>query len=200
MKKRLIFLLLCTTLFVLPFFAGADIYKYVDQHGRVHLTDRPSHDGFKRLVKTWKGWQEARVDYAGVSRNRRKYEPAIRSAAQNYRLPPALLHAVITAESAYDPNAISTAGAVGLMQLMPGTAARYGVRNRRDPMANVLGGTRYLRDLLEMFDNDLVLALAAYNAGENAVINHGRQIPPYKETQTYVRRVLKYYNEYKKSM
>ena len=82
---------------------------------------------------------------------------------------------------------------------MPGTAERYGVRNRRDPIANVSGGTRYLRDLLDMFDN-LVLAIAAYNAGENAVIRNGRRIPPYQETQTYVRRVLKYYNEYKKSM
>jgi soluble lytic murein transglycosylase-like protein len=107
---------------------------------------------------------------------------------------------VITAESAYDPDAVSSAGAVGLMQLMPGTAQRYGVANRRDPVANVAGGTRYLRDLLEMFDQNLVLAIAAYNAGENAVLEYGRRIPPYKETETYVRRVLKYYNDYKKSM
>jgi soluble lytic murein transglycosylase-like protein len=187
MKKRLLFFLLSTTLFVLPFLADADIYKYVDQHGRVHLTDRPSHSGYKRLVKTWKGWQEARVDYRNVTRNRKKYEPSIAGA-------------VITAESAYDPDAVSTAGAVGLMQLMPGTAQRYGVGNRRDPNANISGGTRYLRDLLDMFDNNVVLALAAYNAGENAVIKHGRRIPPYAETQTYVRRVLKYYNEYKKQM
>ena len=86
------------------------------------------------------------------------------------------------------------------MQLMPGTAERYGVSNRRDPRANVSGGTRYLRDLLNMFDNNLVLALAAYNAGENAVIRNGHEVPPYIETQTYVRRVLKYYNDYKKVM
>lgn len=200
MKKQLLFFFVCATLFVLPFLAGADIYKYVDKHGRVHLTDRPAHDGFKRLVKTWKGWQEAQVDYGSVAKNRKRYEPAIATAAKTHRLPPALLHAVITAESAYDPDARSTAGAVGLMQLMPGTAERYGVRNRRDPIANVSGGTRYLSDLLKMFDNNLVLALAAYNAGENAVIRNGRKIPPYKETQTYVRRVLKYYNDYKKQM
>jgi len=198
MKKPVSFFLLCLALFVAPFLADADIYKYVDQHGRVHLTDRPNHGGYKRLVKTWKGWQEARVDYRNVGRNRKKYEPTVASAAKANSLPAALLHAVITAESAYDPEAISSAGAVGLMQLMPGTAQRYGVRNRRDPTANVSGGTRYLRDLLNMFDNNLVLALAAYNAGENAVIKHGRRIPPYQETQTYVRRVLKYYNEYKK--
>lgn len=200
MTKPIAFFLLCLALFTLPFLADADIYKYIDQHGRVHLTDRPDHGGYKRLVKTWKGWEEARIDYRNVARNRKKYEPTIVSAAKAHRLPPALLHAVITAESAYDPEAISSAGAVGLMQLMPATAMRYGVGNRRDPIANVGGGTRYLRDLLDMFDNDVVLALAAYNAGENAVLNHGRQIPPYPETQTYVRRVLKYYNDLKKQM
>ena len=200
MKKQILFFILCLVLFVAPFLVDADIYKYVDKHGRVHLTDRPAHDGYKRLVKTWKGWQEAEVKYGGAGKNRKKYEPAIARAAKSNRVPPALLHAVITAESAYDADAISTAGAVGLMQLMPATAQRYGVSNRRDPIANVRAGTRYLRDLLNMFDNNLVLALAAYNAGENAVISHGRQVPPYKETQTYVRRVLKYYNDYKKHM
>ena len=200
MKKPVSFFLVCLVLFVLPFLADADIYKYVDKHGRVHLTDRPNHDGYKRLVKTWKGWTEASVNYRSASRNRKRYEPTIASAAKAHRLPPALLHAVITAESAYDPDAISSAGAVGLMQLMPGTAQRYGVSNRRDPVANVSGGTRYLRDLLDMFDDNVVLAVAAYNAGENAVLNYGRKIPPYAETQTYVRRVLKYYNDYKKEM
>ena len=200
MKRPVSFFLVCLVLFVLPFLADADIYKYVDKHGRVHLTDRPNHDGYKRLVKTWKGWTEASVNYRSASRNRKRYEPTIASAAKAHRLPPALLHAVITAESAYDPDAISSAGAVGLMQLMPGTAQRYGVSNRRDPVANVSGGTRYLRDLLDMFDDNLVLAVAAYNAGENAVLNYGRKIPPYAETQTYVRRVLKYYNDYKKEM
>ena len=184
----------------LPFVAGADIYKYVDNHGRIHLTDRPDHAGYKRLVKTWKGWTETNIAYRAMEKNRKRFSPAIQKTAVQNRLPPALLHAVITAESAYDPDAQSQAGAVGLMQLMPGTAQRYGVRNRRDPNANMIGGTRYLKDLLGMFDNNLVLALAAYNAGENAVINNGNQIPPYEETQIYVRRVLKYYNDYKKTM
>ena len=200
MKRGFLFLVVFTLFGVLPILAGADIFKYVDQYGRVHLTDRPIHDGYRQLVKTWKGWEESKIDFNSVHRNRKKYAPTIARAAKVHRLPPALLHAVITAESAYDPEAVSHAGAVGLMQLMPGTAKRYGVRNRRDPNANVVGGTRYLRDLLNMFDNNVVLALAAYNAGENAVINHGHRIPPYKETQTYVRRVLKYYNDYKKQM
>lgn len=187
-------------LIMLPLVAGADIYKYVDKYGRVHLTDEPIHSGYKRLVKTWKGWSEAGVAYRHLSKNRKKHSPTIERVAKRHSLPTALIHAVITAESAYDSSAVSRAGAVGLMQLMPGTAARYGVTNRRDPRANVLGGTRYLKDLLNMFDNNLALALAAYNAGENAVIRNGRKIPPYEETQTYVRRVLKYYNDYKKIM
>ncbi|MGB1883601.1 MAG: transglycosylase SLT domain-containing protein [Gammaproteobacteria bacterium] len=200
MKKLLSFFGICACMVVLPLLAGADIYKYVDRHGRVHLTDRPQHGGYKRLVKTWKGWKKAESRSGNFKANRKRFEPTIARAARAHQLPPALLHAVITAESAYDAEAVSSAGAVGLMQLMPGTAERYGVSNRRDPRANVSGGTRYLRDLLNMFDNNLVLALAAYNAGENAVIRNGHEVPPYIETQTYVRRVLKYYNDYKKVM
>ncbi len=200
MTKRVFFYALGALLVLVPFLAGADIYKYVDGHGQVHLTDRPDHGGYRRLVKTWKGWSEAKLNFKDLFKNRQKYSPTIAEAAKVHRLPPALLHAVITAESAYNPDAVSTAGAVGLMQLMPGTAERYGVRNRRDPTANVSGGTQYLRDLLVMFDDNLVLALAAYNAGENAVINNGRRIPPYKETEVYVQRVLKYYNDYKRDM
>ena len=110
-------------------------------------------------------------------------------------LPEALLHAVITIESAYDPNAISRAGAVGLMQLMPATAKRYGVTNRRNPSANLSGGTRYLKDLLLRFDSNLELALAGYNAGENAVEKFGNKVPPFEETQNYVRKVLTLYSE-----
>ena len=180
--------------------AVADIYKYVDRYGRSYFTDRPDHKGYKKLVHTWKGWREPARSYAGASVNRKKFAPTIASVAAQHALPPALLHAVITAESSYNPDAVSKAGAVGLMQLMPATAQRYGVRNRHDPAANLSGGTRYLRDLLQMFDDDLSLALAAYNAGENAVIRHGRKIPPYEETQTYVRRVLQYYERYRQEM
>lgn len=177
--------------------AQADIYKYIDKHGRVYLTDRPDHTGYKRLVKTWKGWVEARVDYANMERNRRKYAPTISDVADAFQIPKALLHAVIMAESAFDPEATSQAGAVGLMQLMPATAKRYGVANRRDPIANISAGTQYLHDLLELFDHDVLLALAAYNAGENAVLESGRRIPPYDETRRYVRKVMEYYHEFR---
>jgi soluble lytic murein transglycosylase-like protein len=106
------------------------------------------------------------------------------------------LHAVIRAESAYDPFAVSHKGAVGLMQLMPDTARRYGVSNLTDPVANLQGGSRYLRDLLRLFKQNLRLALAAYNAGENAVIRHGHKIPPYQETRLYVEKALRYYRQY----
>jgi soluble lytic murein transglycosylase-like protein len=187
---------------LVPLSLQADIYKYVDKHGRVILTDKPGNDDYKLLVKTWKGWEEKKsnVAYDKFSRNKKKYESTINYYAGRYRLPKSLLHAVITAESAYDPNAISRAGAVGLMQLMPETAKRYGVNNRRNPSANVNGGTRYLSDLLKMFNNNIVLALAAYNAGEGAVKRHGNKVPPYNETRNYVKKVIAYYKEYKKAM
>ncbi|MGH8659227.1 MAG: transglycosylase SLT domain-containing protein [Gammaproteobacteria bacterium] len=180
--------------------AKADIYKYIDKYGRVHLTDKPAHTGYRLLVKTFRS--AARLHNrrsAGIGPNKKdraRFSPLIANAAHRYQLPDALLHAVITAESAYNPLAVSHKGAVGLMQLMPDTARRYGVRNLTDPMANLQGGSRYLRDLLRLFKQNLRLALAAYNAGENAVIRHGYKIPPYQETQLYVEKVLQYYRQY----
>ena len=115
--------------------------------------------------------------------------------AQRTQLKPELLHAVIRAESSYDPKAVSKKGAVGLMQLMPGTARRYGVNNSWDPESNLDAGARYLKDLLEMFDQNLMLALAAYNAGENAVKQYGNRIPPFPETQRYVTKVMTFYRQ-----
>ncbi len=191
--------LVVAALLCLPTTSFADIYKYVDKHGRVILTDKPRNSNYKRLVRTWKGWEERKssINYDQFSLNKEKHSSTVAHYASQFGLPKSLLDAVITAESAFDPNAISKAGAVGLMQLMPETAKRYGVSNRRNPAANVKGGTRYLRDLLEMFDNKLYLALAAYNAGEGAVKRHGNKIPPYRETQDYVKKVIAYYKEYK---
>jgi soluble lytic murein transglycosylase-like protein len=119
----------------------------------------------------------------------------IERIANAHDLRPELIHAVIRAESAYQADAVSSKGAVGLMQLMPATAERYGVVDRSDPEQNVQGGVAYLRDLLELFESDLRLALAAYNAGENAVMRYGNAIPPYPETQNYVRKVIRFYND-----
>lgn len=121
----------------------------------------------------------------------------IHSAARDAALDPALVHAVIHVESGYNPGARSPKGALGLMQVMPETAARYGVRNpARSVEANLNAGTRYLRDLMAMFDGRLDLVLAAYNAGENAVLRYGYRIPPYRETQHYVPAVLAKYREW----
>lgn len=124
-------------------------------------------------------------------------EQAVIRAAQQHQVQPALLLAVMKAESSFNPTVISKAGAVGLMQLIPETAIRHGVRNLYDANDNVTGGAKHLRYLLDRFHGNIRLALAAYNAGERKVDRYG-QIPPYKETQDYVKKVLVYYHGYKK--
>lgn len=122
----------------------------------------------------------------------RPYAAIITEKSNKYGVRVELVHAVIQAESSYNPRAVSHAGAVGLMQLMPATAKRFGVSDSKNPRQNIDGGVRYLKFLLNYFDNNLKLAVAGYNAGENAVIRHGRKIPPYKETRRYVTKVMKY--------
>jgi soluble lytic murein transglycosylase-like protein len=128
--------------------------------------------------------------------SRSRYARPIQAAAKANNIDAALIRAVISAESGYNPSEISRAGAVGLMQLMPETARRYNVVDARDPEQNIRGGAQYLRDLLRMFNDDLHLAVAAYNAGEQAVIKYGNRIPPYPETQAYVPKVMKFYARY----
>jgi soluble lytic murein transglycosylase-like protein len=124
------------------------------------------------------------------------YDRMVNRIARTYGLESALLHAVISVESRYSPKAVSKAGAIGLMQLMPETAKRYGVADPLDPLQNLSGGARYLRYLLKKYNNDRNLALAAYNAGEASVAKYGNQIPPYPETTEYVPRVMGYYRKY----
>ena len=128
---------------------------------------------------------------AKTSSKLRDLEALAEKQARRFGVDPNLVHAVILAESAYNPRALSHKGAMGLMQLIPGTARRYGVRDPWNPAQNISGGTRYLRDLMKMF-GDLELVLAAYNAGENAVVRYGNSIPPYAETQVYVGRAMEY--------
>ena len=158
---------------------GAEIYTLVQPDGSLLLTDQPP----VRLPP-------AIPIHAAIPG-----ELAIDLIARRHGLDPLLVHAVIRAESNFDPRAVSPKGAAGLMQLMPETAQRYGVDNRFDPAQNVDGGVRYLRDLMSMFNGNLSLALAAYNAGEGAVIKYGRRIPPYPESQQYVVRVRSFYDE-----
>ena len=124
------------------------------------------------------------------------YDRMVNKVARTYGLESALLHAVISVESRYSPKAVSKAGAIGLMQLMPETARRYGVVDPLDPLQNLRGGARYLRYLLKKYNNDRNPALAAYNAGEKSVAKYGNQIPPYPETTEYVPRVMGYYRKY----
>lgn len=123
----------------------------------------------------------------------RKFVVIVDRASRAAGVEGALVHALIFAESSYDPAAVSPAGATGLMQLMPETARRYGVNDLLDPEQNVRAGVRHLKDLLEQFDGDVELAIAAYNAGANAVIRAGNRVPPYPETRRYVPRVLGHY-------
>ncbi len=171
----------------------ADVYKYEAPDGRVYYTDEPQHKKYKLIIRSKpKGYTAA---FKHLKANKKKYTPFIQQAAAKHGLDPRLIHAVIYAESAYDAQATSRAGAVGLMQLMPATAQQYGATNRKDPKQNIFAGTRYLKYLLGLFDNNLALSIAAYNAGEHAVKKYANQIPPYPETQKYVKQVLKLYQK-----
>jgi soluble lytic murein transglycosylase-like protein len=185
--------------------AQADIYRYVDENGMVHFTNVPNDSRYKLFIATRAEPDAVTSTFANryqpyPKADRKKYHLHVVEAARAYQLEPALIHAVISAESGYNPLARSPKGAKGLMQLMPGTARRYGVDNPLDPKQNIYGGAAYLRDLLTLFGNDLNLALAAYNAGEGAVMEYGHHIPPYRETTQYVPKVLSYYRKYKTLM
>ena len=171
--------------------ASAQVYKLTAPDGTTVYTNAPSGPGYTRLPGYGSGTQAGwlRLPVGDVSR----YHPEITNASLRYGVPDKLVTAVIRAESAFNPHAVSRKGAQGLMQLMPGTASVLGVRNSFDPVQNIDGGVRHLRGLIDRFGNNLPLAIAAYNAGERAVLSH-RGIPPYPETQDYVTKVLRYYD------
>jgi soluble lytic murein transglycosylase-like protein len=168
--------------------ADAPVYGYVGPTGQVSLTNIPTNERITAVRR------KARY-HSGVSDL--ELEQAVSRAAQQHHIQPALLLAVMKAESSFNPTVISKAGAVGLMQLIPETAIRHGVRNLYDANDNITGGAKHLRYLLDRFHGNIRLALAAYNAGEGKVDRFG-QIPPYKETRDYVKKVLVYYRSYKK--
>ncbi len=182
-----------TVLFLIcAFLAGpdlglADIYKYVDKNGVVHFTNVPMHTGYKVVIK----------NSAEVREKENRYDPIITKLCRKYQMDTALVKAVIKAESGFDPYAVSKKGAQGLMQLMPHKAKELQVYNPFNPDENLQGGISYLRTLLDMFDGNVRLALAAYNAGENAVLKKN-DVPPYEETRNYIKKVLKYKNTYQK--
>ena len=182
-----------------PRIVSADIYRYVDEDDIVHFTDAPTDKRFKVFMRDLKKDKELRtkLKYAS-SVNPAEFDQLIKTCSDRYGVNPSLVKAVIHAESGYNPNAVSSKGASGLMQLMPGTAKSLKVANRFNPKDNVEGGVKYLRFLLDTFQGDVSLAIAAYNAGLNKVAKYGG-IPPYNETRTYVTRVLSYMKSYQEN-
>jgi len=189
---------------LIPAFARADIYTYTDGDGTVHFANSPNGDKRYRLYIRGNGWQKPGVapgvtpvppsdhDIGRYSR----YDGWIRQAATLYQIPEQLVRAVIRCESDYDPRAVSVSGARGLMQLMPDTASLMLVRDIDDPHDNIFGGVRLLRVLANEFNGDLDLTIAAYNAGDGAVMRFGG-IPPFQETRDYVVNVTKFYRRYR---
>lgn len=171
--------------------ANADIFKYVDEEGVLHLTNVPTDHKVKYvlILKEKRILFNANIDVT-------KYDELITKAASKFKLDSALIKAIIKAESNFNHRAVSPVGAQGLMQLMPSTASALKVDDSFHPEKNIEGGARYLRYLINTYKGDLTLALAAYNAGEKAVAKYNYNVPPYRETQNYVKRVLSFYKSY----
>ena len=163
--------------------AAAEVHIATRADGRRVIYNIPSGKVTRESNWQWLAKQQDRPS---------RFDPIIERYAQLHGVNPTLIRAVIQVESDFNPNTVSNKGARGLMQLIPATAKRYGVEKIHDPEQNIRGGVRYLADLMAMFSGDLPRVLAAYNAGENAVIRHGG-IPPYRETETYVKRALTVY-------
>jgi soluble lytic murein transglycosylase-like protein len=174
--------------------ARPQIYTYMDADGQRHYTDIPDNNRYRLLVLSPHDRTASGDRYdAMLLAKAGQYDSIIEKAAVAASVEPNLLRAVIVVESGFNSRAVSKRGAVGLMQLMPSTASRFGVSNLFDPRENVHAGARYLKFLMDRFGHDVRLALAAYNAGEDAVDRNGGQIPPFTETMAYVPRVLKIY-------
>ena len=222
---RFLLLALCSQLFISQQVARADVWGYIDERGIAHFSDQKTDDRYELFYKGGESFDTTKtpkgtpddppprpmsvpsvpaklLTFFDVSPNYKAIKHHIRDASNTYKVDYELLQALIAAESGFDVGAVSPKGAIGLMQLMPGTARRYGVEGDKklsleqklnDPKINVRAGTRYLRDLIALFPGQLDLALASYNAGEGAVIKAGNKIPNYKETQNYVKTVMQLY-------
>jgi soluble lytic murein transglycosylase len=169
----------------------ADIYVYVDSEGVLHFTNVPTSSSYKIYIRE-------KPDRSRNSDVTRRYDQIITEAAKRHGVSFSLLKAMIKIESDFNPRAISKAGAMGLMQIMPDNIKELKIKDPFDPRENIMGGTRYLKQMIDRFNGKLPLALAAYNAGPNIVERYQR-IPPFTETENYVEAVMKYYSVFKKS-
>ncbi|MDQ9169861.1 lytic transglycosylase domain-containing protein [Oxalobacteraceae bacterium R-40] len=205
--------------------ARADVYGYIDKDGTAHFSAEKLDSRYRLFMRGNQAFDSADVmsgldanskttvkpailRYLEQHPNLKKYEALVRQAATEFSLDPALLKAVMAAESGFNPMAVSPKGAIGLMQIMPATAERYGVQGDdkktlmeklTDPKTNIRLGARYLRDLMKMFPDEQHLVLASYNAGEGAVQRYRNSVPPYPETRDYVQVVSQFYRLYKPS-
>jgi soluble lytic murein transglycosylase-like protein len=196
--KYIVTLVVFFCLFFLTTPSSGGIYRYVDERGVIHFTNCPRDPKFKLYIRESKEdvGDENHSSSVSYIKDSNQYDSLISDLSKRYQVDFALIKAMIRAESGFNPFAVSRKGAKGLMQLMPETASRMNVSNIFNPRENVEGGVRYFKHLLSLFNNDLRLSLAAYNAGEN-VVAELRSIPPYRETVDYVKKVLSYYQSYR---
>ncbi len=196
--KYIVTLVVFFCLFFLTTPSSGGIYRYVDERGIIHFTNCPRDPKFKLYIRESKEdvGDENHSSSVSYIKDSNQYDSLISELSKRYQVDFALIKAIIRAESGFNPFAVSRKGAKGLMQLMPETASRMNVSNIFNPRENVEGGVRYFKHLLSLFNNDLRLSLAAYNAGEN-VVAELRSIPPYRETVDHVKKVLSYYQSYR---
>ncbi|MBW1726912.1 MAG: lytic transglycosylase domain-containing protein [Deltaproteobacteria bacterium] len=188
-----LFILIFSSVFVVYTFTApvyADIYVYIDSGGVLHFTNAPTSSNYKIYIRE----KPSRSLNSGITD---RYDDLITEASKKYGVSFSLLKALIKIESDFNPRAISTAGAKGLMQIMPKNIRALNIKDPFDPLENIMGGARYLKQLIKRFDGELPMALAAYNAGPNMVDRYKR-IPPFEETENFVEKVMKYYSIFKK--
>jgi soluble lytic murein transglycosylase-like protein len=183
----LAFILIILFSVISPLITYGDIYKYKDKNGVMHFTNIRSDVRYTLYIKEAMENPDAFIT---------KYDIIIKAASEKFSMEPSLVKAVIKAESGFDHTAVSSKGAQGLMQLMPGTAEELEVDDPYNPEKNIFGGTKYLSKMMEKYNSDVKLALAAYNAGPDNVDKY-KGVPPFKETNTFIDRVMKYYDQYK---
>jgi soluble lytic murein transglycosylase-like protein len=181
-----LFILVCLFSVISPLESYGDIYKYKDENGIMHFTNIRSDIRYTLYIKEARENPDAFIT---------KYDTIIKAASEKFSMEPSLVKAVIKTESGFDHTAVSSKGAQGLMQLMPGTAEELEVDDPYNPEKNIFGGTKYLSKMMERYNNDVRLALAAYNAGPDKVDEY-KDVPPFKETKTFIERVMKYYGQY----